>query len=237
MVAADDRTEIDKVVGVAAGAAYAGVGAAAGVSTTTKLTEAFIGVNAVVNALAQGAPVIVRTGEFGFSTVGSSSSTPGIEPGSVSITSNPNSLSASGEVGLPRVGNMDVDREAGNDATDSSISSQRTVAPTTRSFSGLAVTATNRDDIEVYTVSIAGGLGAVALSAGVNTVDNETLARIGSGAQVNQLLTGVDAAQSVLVGAGSDINQTALEVLVRSCRRRSCIANCWRHRYSRDEHG
>ncbi len=208
-VAADDRTEIDKVVGVAAGAAYAGVGAAAGVSTSTKLTEAFIGSGAVVNAYGQGAPLTVRTGEFGLSTIGASPNTPGIEPGSVSITSSPSSLSASGEVGLPKVGNMDVDRQAGNDATDPSITSQRVVTPITRALNGLAVTATNRDDIEVYTVSIAGGLGAIALSAGVNIVDNQTLATIGSGAQVNQTRPNASAAQSVLVAAGHDINQTA----------------------------
>ncbi len=43
LVAADNKTEIDKVTGVAAGATFAGLSGAAGVSTSKKLTEAFIG--------------------------------------------------------------------------------------------------------------------------------------------------------------------------------------------------
>ncbi len=207
-VSADERTEIDKVVGVLAAAAYAGVGAAVGVSTSNKLTEAFIGNGAAVTALGGGAPLLVKTGEFNFGNVFSSVTTSGIEPGTASLTSSGSGLSGTGEVGLPKVGSMDVDRTGGNDATDTSITGQRTAVPKTRNANGLIVTATNRDDIEVYTISFAGGLGAVAITAGVNIVDNQTLATIGNGALINQ--TGVaNAAQSVLVAAGSDLNQTA----------------------------
>gem|GEM_PF-5747045 len=210
LVAADDRTEIDKVVGVAAGAIYASVGAAVGVSTTTKLTEAFIGDGAVVTALGNGS-ILAKTGEFTIGSTGSSVATLGIEPGSVSLSSSingTNGLSAKGEVGLPKVNAMDVDRQGGNDANDSSIFSQRTAVPKTQLSSGLIVAATNRDDIEVYTISFAFGLVAVAVSSGSNVVESQTLASIGASAQINQ--TGVpNNAQVVRVTSGSDINQTA----------------------------
>ena len=50
IVAADDDSEIDKVVGVLAVGGGAGLGAAAGVSTVDKNTEAFIGAGANVSA-------------------------------------------------------------------------------------------------------------------------------------------------------------------------------------------
>ncbi len=105
---------------------------------------------------------------------------------------------------------MDVNRDSTNDATDSSITSQRTAAPARASFSGLAVTATTLDDIEVYTFSLTAGFGTISAAAGVNTLENLTLATIGTGAQVNQTVTNSTAAQSVLVAAGHDVNQTAI---------------------------
>ncbi len=212
VVAADDRTEIDKVVGLfAAGVLGGGIAAAVGASSSTKLTEAFVGAGTVIVALGNFAPVTARTGDFtyGTTTIGVSANTSGIEPGSVSLSSSASGLSASGEVGLPKVGAMDVDRDSANDATDASISSQRTTVPKTRLLKGLSVTATNRDDIEVYTISYGVGLIAVAISAGVNVLNNQTLAAIGSGAQVNQLPGTANSAQEVLVGAGSDLIQTS----------------------------
>ena len=200
--------EIDKIVGVFSAALAGGVAASVGVSSSTKLTEAFIGAGAVVEALGNFAPLSVRTGGFEFSTI-SAGATVGLEPSNVSLSSSASGLSGTAEVGLPKIGDMDVDRTGGNDATDSSITRQRTTTPSLRNFNGLSVTATNRDDIEVYTISFAAGLVAVAASAGTNVLDNQTSAIIGAGAQVNQSSNTPNASQSVLVASGSDLILTS----------------------------
>jgi len=124
VASADDRTEIDKVVGVLA-ASLAGLGAAAGVFTSNKLTEAFLSAGLNITALGNIAASNVPTGGFVLGTTGSSALTTGIEPGTASLTVSPSSLSATGEVGLPRVGSMDVDRNGSNDTNENSITGQQ----------------------------------------------------------------------------------------------------------------
>ncbi len=209
IIAADDRTEIDKIVGVLAVAVYAGIGAASGVSTIDKRTEAFVGAGARVTAEGGGTAATVRTGDFIVGSGSSSPSTPGIEAsGSVNLNSNTASLSAQGEIGSPRVGNMDVDQKGGNDANDPSMTSQRTLVPRTRAnFRGLSVTSTNRDDLEVYTISLAGGLVGVAISAGISVVEANTTAYIGNGANINADSLSPSPEQSIQVAAGHDFSQ------------------------------
>ncbi|MCA9137711.1 MAG: hypothetical protein KDB00_13160, partial [Planctomycetales bacterium] len=209
-VAADDRTEIDKVVGVLAVAAYAGIGAAAGVSTVDKTTEAFVGAGADVNVQGQ-TPLTAKTGEIQISYTGASISTPGIEAnGDVSVDSDAGTLSAQGEVGLADLDSMDVDQKGGNDANDQSLTSQRVANTPTTSIRGLAITATNRDDIETYTISLAGGIVGVAISAGVNVINTNTNSYVGSGATINDSTTGANAAQDVIVASGNDFYHFAL---------------------------
>ena len=50
---------------------------------------------------------------------------------------------------------------------------------------GVAVSATNRDNIETYSVGLAGGTVGVAVAAAVNVVNTDTHAYIGDGASVN----------------------------------------------------
>jgi len=99
-----------------------------------------------------------------------------------SLGSNPNSgaLKGQGEVNVPVIDAVDADQQGGNDATDPALSGALERTTATRSgFSGLNVTATNRDDIEAFTMSVAGGTVGVAISAGVNVVSNTTQAYIG----------------------------------------------------------
>jgi hypothetical protein len=63
-IAADDRTEMDKVVATVAVGGSAGVGAAATVSVVTKKTEAFIGAGASVTGDGKGAGLGSATGAF-----------------------------------------------------------------------------------------------------------------------------------------------------------------------------
>ncbi|MEO1524344.1 MAG: hypothetical protein AAFX06_02860, partial [Planctomycetota bacterium] len=209
-VAADDRVEIDKVVGVLAVATYAGIGAAAAVSTVNKTTEAFIGNAADVTVLGL-TPLTVKTGEVSISYTGTSAATPGIEAnGDVSLDSNSGTLKAQGEVGLADLDSINADQQGGNDANDQSLTSQRVANLTTTSFRGLAVTATNRDDIETYTISLAGGIAGVAVSAGVNVINTNINSYLGDGATINGDNTGASSAQDVMVASGSDFYHFAL---------------------------
>jgi hypothetical protein len=72
------------------------------------------------------------------------------------------------------------------------------------------VIATNKDDINTFTVSVGGGYVGVGISAGVNVISTTTNAYIGSDAVVNQDTSSAAASQSVLVAAGSDFKHMAV---------------------------
>ena len=86
----------------------------------------------------------------------------------------------------------------------------RTLTPGTATCRGVAVTATNRDDIATYSVGIGGGTVGVAVAAAVNVVNADTQAYIGQDASVNADQTGATTNQSVLVAAGNDFHHVAL---------------------------
>ena len=67
------------------------------------------------------------------------------------------------------------------------------------------LTAINTDTVENLAIAgAAAGAVAVPLSGSVNTTDTTTRAIIGTGAQINQDTSGVDASQAVHVAAGND---------------------------------
>ncbi|MCP3913837.1 MAG: hypothetical protein GY713_23190, partial [Actinomycetia bacterium] len=216
---ADDKTEIDKVVGVLAIGGFAGVGAAGGVSIVDKRTEAFIGAGARVVGEGNGSYHTIKTGAISPTIIGAAQFDPndaggeGIE-GSTDATMNADSstLSGEGEVKVPLMGAMNADQQGGNDLSDNSLSGQRIANLGTRSsFRGVSVSATNRDDIETFTISLAGGTAGVAISAAVNVVDTATRAYIGANALVNSPPTaGTNGSQRVHVGAGNDFYHMAV---------------------------
>ena len=212
VIAADERTEMDNVVGVAAASLYSSNGAAAGVVVANKRTEAFIGEAARVTADGNTAGLNVRTGRFVDSYVAANPGTPGIEANQdVNVDSDTSTLSAQGEVGLAELEEMDVDQQGGSDTNDESLTGQRTLTPgTINNFHGIAVTATNRDDIETYTLSLAVAIAGVATSGGVNVINADTTAYVGANANLNANIVGADALQSVHVAAGSDFHHFAL---------------------------
>src|SRR5712692_1213413 len=84
-------------------------------------------------------------------------------------------------------------------------------------FSGVAVTATNSDDIAAVGISAGfSGTAAVNLSGSVNVINANTTAYIGSFANVNCGLTCTDnvsgalADQSVRVAAGNQFHQLGI---------------------------
>ena len=220
VISADDKTEVDKVVGVLAVATYAGVGAAGGVTIIDKTTEAFIGAGAHVTADGDDTltGVTINTGAFTYGLATASTFDPnnasgeGIEAGtSDPLHSDTTAMSQEGEVNVPSLDAMDVDQEGGNDVGGGSFDGQRTADPGTKTgFHGVAVTATNRDDIESFTISLAGGVAGIAISATINVVDTDTRAYIGSGAQLNADTSGASDSQSVHIAAGNDFYHLAV---------------------------
>lgn len=178
LVAADDATEMDIIAGGLALGGSAGVGAAAGVQVISKTTEAFIDGDAEVIAL-------------------------GLDPEGIAA--------ATGGFGVDYVANADDDNEVDADGLDpqgsdsQAIAQQRHASRTQSTLRGLAVTATNRDDIESITVTGAASGGfAGSLGGDVQGIDINTSALIAEGAKINQTAETGDAAQSVRVAAGND---------------------------------
>ena len=225
-LSANDMSSINEVVGVLA-AGEVGVGAAIGVNIFSPDTESFIGNGAKVTGEGNGAGILVDTGGI---TIGSSPSTSTVDPsnpGNVGIetssggtmsdaeSGNQSALQNQGQVGTPTLGPMDLQGNGNSESLsgmDPSLSGERTATLGTASgFHGVAVTASNRDEIRTFTLSLAGGVVGVAVSAGVDIDNATTHAYIGDDALVNTTNTSsANAAQSVLVGAGVDFYHLAV---------------------------
>ena len=132
VIAADEWTEMDNVVGAAAGGVYTGAATAAGIAVVDKQTQAFVGAGQMIRADGNTAGREVRTGQFDITYENESLGTPGVEAqGGISIDSDSGTLSGQGEVGLAEVDDVDIDEDGGNDATDESLSGQRVATPQT----------------------------------------------------------------------------------------------------------
>ncbi len=225
VISANDVSDINEIVGVLA-AGQVGVAAGAGVNVFTKDTEAFIGAGAAVTGLGNGATVTVDTGRID-NSIGASTSTfspnspsgQGIDSSSSSTLTNAANgnhaaFASSGQIGTPQIAGMDL---TGNGSSQSinnpSLSGNRTTSVDTQTgFSGVAVAATNQDEIRTFTVTFGAGEVGIGVSAGVDVVKANTQAYIGVGAAVNASLAGANANQSVLVGAGDDFYHLAVGV-------------------------
>lgn len=184
VVSADDDNEIDMIAGNGAFGGSAGVGASAAVAVIDKTVTARVGDGATVDALGQAAGVTVADGSFatGYTANGSDE----------------------GEISAPAASNPD-----GSDSQ--ALTGQRVASRgTTAGFTGLAVTATNKDDIETISATgAAAGSAAITLAGDVNVITTHTTAEIADNAQINQN-TGAAAGQSVLVAAGNDHYQMGI---------------------------
>ncbi len=210
ILAADSATEIDKVVGVLA-VGLVGGGAAGGITVIDKTTEGFIGNGANVSADGDTAGTTVATGQFTPGLVAGATFDPnapdgeGIEASSASASTSSASYRSEGEIKVPNLGAMDADQDGGDDVGGDSFTKQRTLTPGQKNeFHGVAVTATNKDDVETFTMSAAGGAVGVAISAGVNVVNADTTAYIGDAT------VAADAGADVHVAAGSDFHHLAV---------------------------
>ncbi|MFV0666095.1 MAG: hypothetical protein ACK5NS_20770, partial [Denitromonas sp.] len=184
IVSADDDNEIDMIAGNGAFGGSAGVGASAAVAIINKTVTARVGTGATVDALGTAAGVTVADGSF-----------------DTTYTANGTD---EGEIAAPAASNPD-----GSDSA--ALTGQRVASRgTATGFQGLAVTATNKDDIETISATGAGaGSAAITLAGDVNVITTHTTAEIADNAQINQN-TGAAAGQSVLVAAGNDHYQMGI---------------------------
>ena len=183
VVAASGESELDMLAGAGAIGGTAGVGAAAAVAVVDKTTHAYIGNGAEVTALGKKTGTQAATGAFGISYA--------------------TETATDGEVSAPNItpSNGEDDVAGGSDA----LTKKRVANAGASAIRGLAVTATNKDDIESYAVTgAASGTASVTLSGDVSVFNADTQAWIGNNAKINETNTGADAAQSVRVAAGND---------------------------------
>ena len=185
IVSADDDNEMDLIAGNGAFGGTAGVGASAAVAVLTKTTTARVGASASVDALGKVSGVTVADGSFDTTYIANSTD--------------------EGEISAPAGNNPD-----GSDSQ--ALSGQRVASRgTTSGFQGLAVTATNKDDVEsIAATGSAAGTAAITIAGGVNVITTNTTAEIANNAQINQNNTGAAAGQSVLVAAGNDHYQMGI---------------------------
>ncbi len=114
-------SQFDKVIGVVGVGGTGGGAAAVAVSSTKKLTEAFIGKNAKVIADGQGSSVPVKTGQFSFDFDYTPKKTTGINAkGGVSGSSNVSSLKSQGRSWRSKHRRNETTADGGDAANDPS---------------------------------------------------------------------------------------------------------------------
>ena len=194
LISADDQSVMNLISGSASAGGSGAIGAAAGVTVFDKTTRASIGGNADVEVLGNGANGIqAATGDMAVDFGGAISGN-----GRVKSTLAPSDARG----GSISSGNSDAigDRNAFQGVTKT-----RTATPTTTLMRGLAVTATNRDKLNSFSVTgAAGGALAVTIGGNVATLTTDTEAGIGESARINQNGAAANSGQSVRVAAGSD---------------------------------
>ena len=219
---ANDMSDINEIVGVIAASGVAGVGAAVGVNVFNPDTESFIGAGADVTGEGNGSGLLVDTGGISIGFTPAAPSLDPSNPGGVGIETNDPStmtmaengdqsgLEGQGQVGTPKLAQMNLG-SGSTSVQDPSLSGVRTASlGTENGFHGVAVTASNRDQVRTFTISLAGGTVGVAVSAGADVDNATTKAYIGDSATVNANTSGANPAQSVLVGAGDDFYHLAV---------------------------
>ncbi|RVA86559.1 hypothetical protein, partial [Mesorhizobium sp. M7A.F.Ca.CA.004.02.1.1] len=169
LVQALDETEMDLIVGGVAIGGSAGVGVAAGVAVVDKVTDAFIGAGARVTGEGHGT-VAARTGRYQIEYAGSQAMSSFDPQGGNKPTAS--SLEAGTPSGLTQFKNLD--QEGGDDVQQDPGLTQNRVATASvdTGFRGVAVSASAKDDVETFAISVGGGGSVgVAVGAAVNVVD------------------------------------------------------------------
>ncbi|MDB5352184.1 MAG: hypothetical protein JWN86_3431 [Planctomycetota bacterium] len=192
-VAARESLDLLDVAGGIAAGSTAGVGASAGIPIISKTTEAFIGDGSTVNALGLGGTIDADTGRFGVAIGSYNAKLADVAPTNSSNSDRKYTKDQNNkDVGLTPGGQLSGDRAA---------------TPETQPMRGVAVTATNRDDVIVIGAGGSfGGTAGVAVSGAVNVFTNTTTAHVDEGVTINKTSPGAALDQSVRIAAGNDLS-------------------------------
>ena len=217
-IAADDRTQTDLDADSISVGGVAGAGASLAVGWIDKTVEAFVAGPDAARSLgaarvtAEGnlPPITANTGDF---VIGYDSNEDAADPGGIhsplgglasaidTIVNNP----VGQLVGALLETIFGIATTVRVPPLDPSLTSQRTAAPQTDLFRGVAITATSRDDIETLARGLAGSTGdpflglsvSPELSGSAALITNQVSAFVAGGATVNT-------PHDVRVAAGSD---------------------------------
>ena len=74
----------------------------------------------------------------------------------------------------PNVDTVDTDGDSGSPTTDPTANGNRVLTPQAVKVHGVAVSATNTDEINTYSAAVGGGTVGVAVAAAVNVVNTDT---------------------------------------------------------------
>jgi hypothetical protein len=208
-ISADNATEIDKVSAGLAASGAAGIGLAANVSVINKRVEAFVGAGAEVNARGNGTAVNSALGVITAAKAASTASTQHASTAdSAVVNGSAQSVGNSANVGVGSVDGGDTADEA-----QGSVQLDRTTQLGSFAVQGIAISATNRDDIASYAVAVGIGGGAgVGVGGAVTVFNTNTRAYVDNNASVNAPNNAPNAAQSVRIGAGNDFEQVGIVV-------------------------
>ncbi|HET9216574.1 MAG TPA: VCBS repeat-containing protein, partial [Terriglobia bacterium] len=221
LVSADSDTETDIVTGALSASVLATGGAAASVVIVDKTTEAFIGEDSDVVANAQGDGIEAATGEYELlppqgllndliDELLELESYQFLQTALGLVANNPISDAIEDVVGGDLYGLLISPADL--PPLDLTLLNSRRTMPLTQLVHGVAVTATNRDDVETLSV----GLGltfvlpfaSASFSTGILVTSNDTRAFVDNGASVN---AGLGDGSLVPTGTPALPNQVGLE--------------------------
>ncbi|MCB2043248.1 MAG: hypothetical protein KDH48_22030, partial [Rhodoferax sp.] len=185
-ISANDMLDVTNIVGTIAVGGAAGVGAAVGVPVVTKRVESFVGAGQNLRVDGQ-STLDIRTGDF---SIGFQSAPE--KPGNVDIQGGHKPTKADAAFGPPDVGQLtDSDQDGNADGIvdtnhdgvddrngDPMYGGVRVASLATQGgFSGLSITATNRDSVKNFAMAAGGAAtAAVSVAAGVNVFGTTTRA-------------------------------------------------------------
>ncbi|MEO8133499.1 MAG: hypothetical protein ABI831_05960, partial [Betaproteobacteria bacterium] len=181
VISASDMSHYDIISGNIGVGGSASIGAGAAVTVITKNTSAYVGTNATVSGDGVGGGTLADTGAVGIAPA-SDSAPAGAVKGMITDAA----ILARGLIG------------------------DHTVTPTQATVHGVAITATNSD--ELLSLAVSGGLAgsvAVNVGAGVSVMNANTTAFVADNSKVNTA-AGAGADQSVLIAAGNHYEHTGI---------------------------
>ncbi len=202
VVEAAARSEFDLWGGSFSAAGAAAVGGAAAVPVITKKVKAEVGDGVSITGRGLRNDTSVRNGGFTEAVSGKSTDVKTDQAGDKNLNLGGPSYSdnASGDDAAVRDG-YDANQTGSG---DSAAGTRKAQAAVTKGFRGVAVSASNSDDVSSFGMAAgAAGAASVQLAGAIQVINVETLARVGLAAKINTA-SGSGTSQDVLIASGND---------------------------------